>query len=189
MSTNDEGNQKLALLFFQNKKACAIIVIRQKTDHGLAIINKTKTDDHPHGVAWKAIKAMKQKDKPKDMSAEIKMEAELQKIQFRSAINYYNEIVVVTSRYKVKKTDTGLIKIMSTKMNSTMFAAMILSQMEDSDNADDLEELCNKIGKIQHLAKVNGKSDQSNDNGGKETQLNITEGGGTFKGIFGNCKT
>ena len=132
---------------------------------------------------------MKQKNKPKDMSTEIEMEAELQKVQFRSAVDYYNDIVGVTSNYEVKKTETELIKIMSTKVNSTMFAAMILTHMEDTTNPDDLEELCNEIGKIQRLAKANGKSDRSNDAGGKETQLNSAEGGGTFKGICGNCKT
>ncbi len=37
--------------------------------------------------------------------------------------------------------------------------------------------------------KTSGKLDRSSDNGGKETQLNSAEGGGTFKGICGNCKT
>ncbi len=58
------------------------MVIRQKTNHGLTIIDKMKTDDQPHGVAWKAIKPKKTKNKPKDMSAEFKMKAEMQKIQF-----------------------------------------------------------------------------------------------------------
>ncbi len=58
------------------------MVIRQKTNHGLVMIKKTKLDDHPHGLAWKVIETMKQNNKPKDMSAEIEMEAELQKVQF-----------------------------------------------------------------------------------------------------------
>ena len=185
----DADNKKLVKLFEQNKKACAIMVMGQKSNHGLAMIKKTKTDDYPHGIAWKAIATMKRKNKPKDMSAEIEMEAELHKIQFRSAVDYYNDVVGVTSRYEVKKSDTELIKIMSTKVNSATFAAMILAHMEDTTNPDDLEELCSEIGKIQRLAKTTGKSDRSNDAGGKETQLNSAEGGGTFKGICGNCKT
>ena len=97
--------------------------------------------------------------------------------------------MVATSCYEVKKSDTDLIKIMSKKVNSTMFVAMILNHMEHPTDPDDLKELCNDIAKIQHLAKDIGKSDRSNDNGGKETQLNSAEGGGTFKGICGNCKT
>ncbi len=106
-----------------------------------------------------------------DMSAEIEMEAELQKVQFRSTVDYYNDIVGVTSNYEVKKTDTELIKIMLTKVNSTMFEVMILTYIEDITNADDLEELCNEIGKIRRLTKANGKSDRSNNAGRKETQL------------------
>ena len=61
--------------------------------------------------------------------------------------------------------------------------------MEDAGKADDLKEQYNDIGKIQYIAKMNGKSDQGNDNGGKETQLNSTEDRGTFRGICRNCKT
>ena len=130
-NSTDANEMKLVKLYQQNKKACAIIVMGQKSNHGLAMINKTKTDDHPHGIAWKAIATMKRKNKPKDMSAEIEMEAELHKIQFRTAIDYYNDVVAVTSNYEVKKSDTDLIKIMSTKVTSAMYAAMILSHMED----------------------------------------------------------
>ena len=95
----------------------------------------------------------------------------------------------VTSNYELRKLDTELIKIMSTKVNSTMFTSMILTHMEDATVTDDLEELCNEIGKIQRLAKSTGKTDRGNDSGGKETQLSSAEGGGTFKGICGKCKT
>ena len=187
--STDANEKKLAKLYEQNKRACAIMTLGQKSNHGLAMLNKTKSADYPHGVAWKAIATMKRKNKPKDMSAEIEMEAELHKVQFRTAEDYYNEIVDVMANYEVNKTETELIKIMSTKVNSTMFSAMILAHMEDTTKADDLEDLCNEIGKIQRLAKSNGKSGRNNDSGGKETQLNSTESKGNFKGICGNCKT
>ncbi len=85
--STDAGEKKLTKLYQQNKRACAIMVIGQKTNHGLAMIEKTKTADFPHGIAWKAIETMKQKNKPKDMSAEIEMEAELQKVQFQSTVH------------------------------------------------------------------------------------------------------
>ncbi len=82
LNMNDEGDKKLALLFFQNKKACAIMVIRQESNLALAMINKTKTNEQPHGVTQKTTKTIKQKSKPNDMSAEIKKEAEIYKVQF-----------------------------------------------------------------------------------------------------------
>ena len=82
VNSNDSGEKRLAKLYSQNKRACTIMVIRQKTNHGLATIKKMKSDDHPHGLAWKAVETMKRKNKSKDMSAEIEMEAELHKVQF-----------------------------------------------------------------------------------------------------------
>ncbi len=88
----------------------------------------------------------------------------------------------MTSSFEVKKTDTDLIKIMLTKVDSIVFVAMILDHMENPNEPDDLKELRNEIGKIQ-------KSDCSSNDGEKETQLNSAEGGGIFKGICGNYKT
>ncbi len=58
------------------------MVIGQETNYGLTMINKTKTDGYLYGLAWQVIRTMKQKNKPKDMSTEIKMEAELHTGQF-----------------------------------------------------------------------------------------------------------
>ena len=82
------------------------------------------------------------------------------------------------------KSDTDLIKIMSTKVNITVFADKILMHLDDG-NQNDLEKLCNDIAKIQRLARSTGKS--RNENGGKETNLARGEGGGTFKGICARC--
>ena len=54
------------------------------------VIQKTKTPDHPHGLAWKIVEAMKKKNKPKDTSAKIEMDGELEKISFGTAQDYYN---------------------------------------------------------------------------------------------------
>ena len=65
--------------------------------------------------------------------------------------------MAVTARYEATKLDTGLIKIMSTKVNSIVFVDKILMHLDNS-NADDLETLCNDIAKIQCLARSTGKS-------------------------------
>ena len=184
LGTTDAGDIKKAMLYRQNKRACAIMVLGQTSDHGLAIITKTKTANQPHGLAFEFIETMKRKNKPKDTSAEIEMEAELHNVKFQGANDYYNDIVAVISRYEVTKSDTDLIKIMSTKVQSTVFADKILMHM-DNTSLDDLETLCNDIAKIQRLARLTGKLNR--DNGGKETNLASAKGGGTFRGICGNC--
>ena len=93
--------------------------------------------------------------------------------------------MAVTARYEVTKLDTDLIKIMSMKVQSTVFVDKILNHLDDSNNPDNLEKICNDIAKIQRLEKSTGKPSQ--EGGGKETNLASAEGGGMFKGICGHC--
>ena len=92
--------------------------------------------------------------------------------------------MAVTARYEVTKSDTDLIKIMSTKVKRRLCADKILSHL-DSTNPDDLEKICNDIAKIQRLAKSMGKPSQEGCR--KETNLASAEGGELFKGICGHC--
>ena len=110
--TQISGKAK-AKFYKQNKRICAIMVLGQGSDHGLAVIQETKTPNHPHGLAWKIVGAMMKKNKPKDASAEIEMDGELEKISFGTAQDYYNQVVAVIARYDVKKTNTELIKLMA----------------------------------------------------------------------------
>ena len=48
--TTGIGKQQ-ADLYIANKRMCALIVLGQDSDHGLATIQKTATKDHPHGNA------------------------------------------------------------------------------------------------------------------------------------------
>ena len=102
LDSSKPDDKKKEELFNANRRMCAIMVLGQDSDHGLAVIEKTKTDDHPHGLAYKAVATLKAKYKPKDSSAKIEMTAELEKIQFRTALNYYNDAVAVIAWYSVK---------------------------------------------------------------------------------------
>ena len=57
--TQDEG-KRLAKLYKANAKMSATFSLGQLSDHGLDYINKTKTDDHPQGLVWKALAALKE---------------------------------------------------------------------------------------------------------------------------------
>ncbi len=59
-TTNASDIQK-AMLYCHNKGVCAIMVLGQTSDHGLEIVTKTKSDDHPHGLAFEVSETMKQK--------------------------------------------------------------------------------------------------------------------------------
>ena len=187
IGANPSGNDlKRSLLWRQNKRMCAILTLGQASDHGLAVIQKTVTADFPQGKAYRVIEMLMAKNKPKDVSAEIELDAELEKVQFRNANDYYNDVVAVMARFDVVKSDTDLIKIMAKKVNSSVYANEILKHLGDASQADDLETMCEEISKIQRLTKANGGNSRGKD---KEVQLTSAEGGkGDFKGICGHCK-
>ena len=57
----DAGENRLLSLYRQNAKLVATIVLGQASDHGLVVVQKTKTTDNPSGFAWKSIDVMKKK--------------------------------------------------------------------------------------------------------------------------------
>ena len=47
----DDGKKEQLSLYRQNAKLVATIVLGQASDHGLAVVEKTKTTDNPSGFA------------------------------------------------------------------------------------------------------------------------------------------
>ena len=169
-----------AKLYKQNKRICAIMVLGQGSYHGLSVIQKTKTTDYPHRMAWKIVAAMKKKNKPKDAIAKIEMDGELEKISFGTAQDYYNQVVAVIARYDVVKTDTELIKLMAKKVSNTVFSKLIIESLNQA-SGQYFEAVCDKINEIQRLTKATGGNKQAQ---GKETASTNTDG--KFLGICGN---
>ena len=87
-ATKDAGKKRLLSQYRQNAKLAAIIVLGQVSDHGLAVVKKTKTTDNPSGFAWKSIDAMKKKSKPSNATAEIALDNDLDDINVTSAKKY-----------------------------------------------------------------------------------------------------
>ena len=92
-------------LYKANKRMVAIMTLGQGSDHELTVIKKTKKVDHPAGVLHRAITMLKKKNKPNDASAEIELDAELERIPFQQrATDYYNQVVTVMARFKMDTT-------------------------------------------------------------------------------------
>ena len=72
----------------------ATVVLGQASDHGLAVVEKTKTTDNPSKFAWKSIDAMKKKSKPSNATAEIALDNDLDDIKFTSAKKYYKDVTL-----------------------------------------------------------------------------------------------
>ena len=50
-ATTDNNKKRLLSMYRQNTKLVATIVLGQASDHGLAVVEKTKTTDNPSGFA------------------------------------------------------------------------------------------------------------------------------------------
>ncbi len=181
---SDDEKERISL-YKQNRRMTAIMVLGQTSDHGIAMIDCTKNDDYPSGLAFKVIKAMKVKHKPKDTSAEINLDTDLEKVEFSRAEEYYNDVVAVCARYEVSKSQTDLVKLLAKKVTSPVYAKMIIDHLNKGSVNHSLEEICEEIRQIQRLTKATGVTGKPK---GKEVQLVDAEGsGGNFKGVCGWC--
>ena len=64
-----------------------------------------ENDDYPNGLAWEFVAKAKKVNKPSDVSVVIELEVELDKLQLKSARDFYNGMVSVMDKYGVMKTD------------------------------------------------------------------------------------
>ena len=62
------------------------------SSHGLAVIQKTVSMDFPQGKVYHVIEILKQKCKPSDVSAEIELDQDLEKVKFNNPIDYYTSL-------------------------------------------------------------------------------------------------
>ena len=63
------------------------------TSHSLAVFQKTLSTNFPQGKAYCVIEILLQKCKPSDVSAEIELDQELEKVKFNNAVDYYNDSI------------------------------------------------------------------------------------------------
>ena len=117
-------------LYKANKRMCAIITLRQGSDHVLALMEKTKELDFPQGLAWKFVEAAMKKNKPNDTTAEMELDAVLDKLQFRQAGTFYNDVVSVCARFDIQKTEAELVKLLAKKQLSASYAKIVLDHLK-----------------------------------------------------------
>ena len=127
--TTDNDKKRMLSLYMQNAKRVATIVLGQAINHGLTVVQKTKTTDNPSGFAWKSINAMKTKIKPSNATAEIALDNDLDDIKFASAKKYYNDVIAVTSRYDVPVSKTDLVKKLAKRVDNAVYAKVIIDHL------------------------------------------------------------
>ena len=130
MWTQKKQRKKKLRLYKDNKKLVVIMVLGQGSDHGLAVIKKTKSTDYPSRFAWRIVGMMMKRNKPNNACAEIELDAEPEKVKFSTAPDYYNEVVAVMARFDVTRLETELIRMMAKKVSSSMFVKLIIEHLQ-----------------------------------------------------------
>lgn len=179
-SLDENTNAGKIKLYKWNQEILAIITLGQGSDHAMASIDKTKTDDHPQGIGWQAWKNMIESNQPSDTAAEIAIENDLESVKLNNANDYYKDCTAVASQYTVKVDDKTMLKNMAKKANNSVHCKMILDELKKSTPS--FEDCCNEISKVQRLQKTKSNG---GDKSGKEVQLTNQEK--SFNGKCGKC--
>ena len=98
----------------------------------MALLGKTKCDDYPNGLAWEFVAKAKKANMPSDASMVIELEVKLDKLQLKSAREFYNDMVGAMDKYEVMKTDRKLYMLMVWKNNDMPYAQLILNKLKTS---------------------------------------------------------
>ena len=159
-------------LYKMNKRLCAIIVLGQDSDHRLVAMDGTVIAGlQPHGRAYKFLKVLNSKYKPKDASTKISLSSSLRAVQFKMANDYFNDVMSVLARFNIRVSQTKLIKIMAEQVKGE--SAINHLKLSPADHS--LEVLCDEIAQVQCLLKASGGNDPSL-KGQKEVNLTSTDG-------------
>jgi len=158
--TNADDKAK-ADLYKLNKKVVSLLVLAIKSNSAMAVIKSMKSSDYPDGKAYEIMDKLRGKNMPKDASAVIELDAELEKIPFRNAEQYNDDVTSVLAEYDVTKTQTELITIMAKKLNSSTYGKILLDHLKDTSCPDSLETVCNDINDVQRIVKAKGATSKS----------------------------
>jgi hypothetical protein len=159
-------------LYKANRKAASWFTLGQKQNIGMAAFKSTKSDEHPFGNIAEVFAKLAVTNKPKDFTAKIELEAELNRVPFKKAEDYKASVEDVLARYDVPMDQETLITILAKKVQNTTYTDKILTELESTNPS--LEHVCLEISKIQRLARSTGKVDNS-EGKEKEVSLNDTE--------------
>ena len=56
------------------------------------------------------------KHTPKDMTAKIKMDAELEQLVFKKAKDFHSQVLSVMSKYKIQKSESEYVELQAKKV-------------------------------------------------------------------------
>jgi len=161
--------------FELNKKMMATLYIGTNDTTTLSVLDKTKSDAHPYGVAHLAIAKLSSKYKPKDTNAEILMENEIDQIEFRSADDYQKQVLLVQSQYDVELSETTLCKSLLKKLKSTTYIQIVSQHLKLDPSQHDLDKVIEMIGEIQKLQRSASSSGSNKSKVKAEKEISLAQ--------------
>lgn len=172
-----DDEKRLMGLWEQNRKCSSLYTMGQTTNHGAMVLKVTKDEvNYPHGKVYEAFRTLDKKNKPKDTTAEIECENELEALTFSRADVYFTDVVDVCAKYEQNLTDTAKLKYLAKKCTSPTYAVIVNRELKDAN--PDFEKACDEIAELQRLVKANSKTVEKKSSSGKEVALNQVGGGG-----------
>ena len=150
-TTTDVGEMARRSLWKANKKMCAFFTLGQDSALGLAVIQKTKTVDFPQGVIHQVMTSLMGRNKPKDASAEIRLDAKLDAIKFTTGRKYYDDQVEVLAQFDIGKSNTELVKLLAKKVGNPTYAKLVIDHLNDIATNHDILTICTAINEVQEL--------------------------------------
>ena len=127
-----------------------IVTLGQLSDNGLAMMDRTVTTDQPHGLVHEFMTQGKTKYKPEDVSAGIKMDDNLDKLEMRGTVtDFYNSVIGIQATYGCKKMEINLITVMVKKNKNSTYANNIIDHLNDVSKLNNFEALYKEITAVQ----------------------------------------
>jgi transcription elongation factor Elf1 len=161
-------------LWDQNTKMSSVYTLGQLTNAGVKVLVETKSADFPHGKVWRAFKTLDKKFKPKDATAKIELQMELEALQFTKASDFYNQVVEVCAKYENDLDEETKLTTLLKKTNNTVYVQIITRELTSSSPS--FETACDEISVLQRGVKAGQKTEPKKP-GGKEVTLNDIEKG------------
>ena len=157
-SSTDAAHIAAKKLFKDNEELTGIYVLGQTSQAGINAIRKTVNADFPLGKVVLAIKALSLVNKPADRTAEIEMEAEVQRVVFKNGNDYFTEVTDILAQFDCTMDEIDLLKDLAKKTKNTTYIKMIHDEMDKANPS--FQQVCLDIHKLQRMVNVSNKTEE-----------------------------
>ena len=171
-------------IYRDNEKLCGMFVYGNNSAVGKAALKATSSADFPLGLIHVALDRLADSYIPKDITAEIDLENQVQQVRFKRGTEYYAEVTEVLSHFTCTLSEKELIKDMAKKTQNSTYAKMISDELRKP--TPNFKLLCDELDSVQRLAGLSLSGSKSNKKE-KEVALASQEKSKSDAKVKSNC--